>query len=61
MSLIDTVTDFFDPTGSKNWFETLQKRNSEGFRLPFWEGKAPLAVKLPSMSTRIVINRGLRI
>lgn len=33
MSLIDTVTDFFDPSGSKNWFETLQKAQFRG--VPF--------------------------
>lgn len=33
MSLIDTVTDFFDPTGSQNWFETLQKAQFRG--VPF--------------------------
>ncbi|ATW22311.1 hypothetical protein BJP44_04110 [Candidatus Williamhamiltonella defendens] len=61
MRLINTVTDFFDPEGSEKWFETLQKAQFRGVPFAVLGGKAHLAVKRPSMSTLIVINRGLRI
>lgn len=45
MSLIDTVTDFLDPEGAKNWFETLQKAQFRGVPFAVLSGQSTFGRK----------------